>query len=119
MTITDIKQIVAEQHELRTEDLDRKTRKREIVVARQTAHYFAITLLGCRSNGWQTRKGWVTATSKVRSLDEIGAAIGGKDHATVLNSFRVITNLADTDKSFKAGLDMIEAHLTMSYVPQY
>lgn len=66
-----------------------KTRKREIVQARQIAMYF------CKN---MTKS----------SLSTIGAMIGGKDHATVLHAYKTISNLIETDKAFKCQIDEIE-----------
>jgi chromosomal replication initiator protein len=33
-------------------------------------------------------------------LSTIGAAIGGKNHATVLHACKAVTNLMETDKAF-------------------
>jgi chromosomal replication initiator protein len=69
--------------------LSAKTRKREIVQARQIAMFFCKNL---------TKS----------SLSTIGATIGGKDHATVLHAYKTISNLIETDKSFKLQIDEIE-----------
>jgi chromosomal replication initiator protein len=59
------------------ETLEKKTRKREIVKARQTAHFFAH---------------WM----KLGSLSAIGREIGWRDHATVLHSQDVINGYLET-----------------------
>lgn len=64
------------------DDITIKTRKREIVEARQIAHYFAMKL-------------------KCGSLAHVGLNIGMKDHATVLHSSNVVDNLYKTDKIFR------------------
>ena len=66
-----------------------KTRKREIVQARQIAMYFA---KNCTNN----------------SLSKIGREIGQKDHATVLHASRTVKNLMDIDKEFKQNIEDIE-----------
>jgi len=65
-----------------------KTRKREIVQARQIAMYFSKLLTGL-------------------SLAKIGKSIGNKDHATVLHACKTVNNLIDTDKKFKYDIDEI------------
>ena len=67
-----------------------KTRKREIVEARQ----LAMTLVYNRY-----RK------SRFISLHSIGKTIGGKDHATVIHASKQIANLCDTNKDFKEMFD--------------
>ena len=43
-----------------------------------------------------------------KSLSEIGRAVGGRDHATVLHSCSVVNDLMDTDKEFKNHVEEIE-----------
>jgi len=69
-----------------------KSRKREIVQARQVAMYFAKQL------------------TKI-SLKGIGAQLGSKDHATVLHSCRTVSNLLETDRRFKMQVDELESKL--------
>ncbi len=69
-----------------------KTRKREIVQARQIAMYFAKLM---------TKS----------SLSTIGSRIGSKDHATVLHACKTVNNLIDTDKRFKGFIVDIEKKL--------
>ncbi len=64
-------------------------RKREIAQARQIAMYLAK----------QHTKAPLTA---------IGAAIGGRNHATVLHSFKAVSNLLETDKLFRRQVEEIE-----------
>ena len=66
-----------------------KTRKREIVQARQIAMYLGRNL---------------TKTS----LAAIGAQIGGKDHATVLHACNTVSDLIETDRNFKQYVSDIE-----------
>ena len=66
-----------------------KTRKREIVQARQIAMYLGRSL---------------TKTS----LAAIGAQIGGKDHATVLHACNTVSDLIETDRNFKQDVLAIE-----------
>ena len=44
-------------------------------------------------------------------LTQIGSAIGGRNHATVLHSCKTVQNMIDTDKSFRAQLEDIEKTL--------
>jgi chromosomal replication initiator protein len=41
-------------------------------------------------------------------LTAIGAAIGNRNHATVLHSCKTISNLMETDKSFKLQVEELE-----------
>lgn len=87
-----IQKVVCDYFNLSPDLLQSKTRKREIVQARQIAMYFSKTL---------TKS----------SLASIGALIGGKDHATVLHACKTVNNLMDTDKRFKSQLETIEKKL--------
>lgn len=63
--------------------LNKKTRKREVVEARQLAHH--ICKLHLKT-----------------SLATIGDQIGGKDHATVLHSSKTVGNYLDTDRNYRS-----------------
>ncbi|MCK9254866.1 MAG: chromosomal replication initiator protein DnaA [Bacteroidales bacterium] len=94
VSIDYIQKVVCNYFSMPVETLASKTRKREIVQARQIAMYFAKTM---------TKS----------SLAAIGSAIGNKDHATVLHAFKTVNNLIDTDKKFKADVEEIEKRLKM------
>lgn len=88
-TLEYIKKKVYTFYNLSTENAEQTLRNRELVIARQTAHFFSKRL---------TRK----------SLATIGREIGDKDHATVLHSCRTIQNLMDTNKIFKMNIEELE-----------
>ncbi len=92
ISIDYIQKIVCEYFGLPSDVLQTKTRKREIVQARQIAMFFSKSL---------TKS----------SLSTIGSIIGGKDHATVLHACKTVNNLMDTDKRFKSQIDDIERRL--------
>lgn len=92
ITVDYITKVVCDYFNLTADSLHIKTRKREIVQARQIAMYFSKSL---------TKS----------SLAAIGSQIGDKDHATVLHACRTVANLKDTDKNFKVYLDEIENKL--------
>lgn len=94
VSIEYIQKIVCDYFDLPLDMLKSKTRKREVVQARQIAMYFSKKM---------TKS----------SLANIGAHCGGKDHATVLHACRTVTNLADTDKQFKVYLADLEKKLTI------
>ncbi|PVX50964.1 chromosomal replication initiator protein [Balneicella halophila] len=77
-----IKKKVSSFFNLTEENLVAKTRRREIVQARQIAMYFAREI---------TKS----------SLTSIGAQIGNKNHATVLHACQTVENLMETDKKFR------------------
>jgi chromosomal replication initiator protein len=92
ISIDYIQKVVCSFYDIPVDMLQSKTRKREIVQARQIAMYFSKTLTKA-------------------SLATIGSQIGGKDHATVLHACKTVNNLLDTDKQFKGQIDEIEKKL--------
>lgn len=92
VTIDKVQKVVCDYFNITRDDLLSKTRKRQIVQARQIAMYMARTLLNC-------------------SLSTIGAEIGGKDHATVLHACTTVNDLMTTDKTFKQYVTDIEKML--------
>jgi len=92
ISIDYIQKIVCDYFNMPVDILQSKTRKREIVQARQIAMYFSKNL---------TKS----------SLATIGAQIGGKDHATVLHACKSVNNLIDTDKRFRAYIEEIDKKL--------
>lgn len=47
------------------------------------------------------------------SLQQIGSAVGGKDHSTVLNGITKITNLIENDPNMKVTIETIEKKLSI------
>ncbi|MFC2097120.1 chromosomal replication initiator protein DnaA [Bacteroidota bacterium] len=94
ISIDYIQKTVCDYFNMPIDILQSKTRKREIVQARQIAMYFSKNL---------TKS----------SLATIGAQIGGKDHATVLHACKTVNNLIDTDKRFRAYIEEIDKKLKM------
>ncbi len=84
-----ISKVVCDYFDLPLDVMHTKTRKREIVQARQIAMYFSKSMTKF-------------------SLAAIGSQIGDKDHATVLHACRTVNNLMETDKRFKADIQEIE-----------
>ena len=94
ISIDYIQKVVCNYYNIGLELLQSKTRKREIVQARQVAMFFSKTM---------TKS----------SLATIGSQIGGKDHATVLHACKTVNNLIETDKRFRLQVDEIEKKLKM------
>lgn len=90
--IENILEAVCEQYKLDSSAIHTKSRKREVVVARQVAMYLA-------------KKHTDLSTSK------IGKFIGDKDHATVLHACKTIKGQIEVDKELKNEVDRIEAQL--------
>ena len=89
LTIDKVQRVVCDYFNVTREDLLSKTRKRNIVQARQIAMYMSRNLINV-------------------SLSTIGAEIGGKDHATVLHACSTVSDLMSTDKTFKQYVNDIE-----------
>lgn len=94
VSIDYIQKVVCDYFDMPIELLKSKTRKREVVQARQIAMYFAKSM---------TKS----------SLATIGLHSGGKDHATVLHACRTVNNLIDTDKRFKSYIDELHKKITI------
>lgn len=92
VSIDMISQTVCDYFGLDLDILHSKTRKREIVQARQIAMYFSKSMTNS-------------------SLSTIGAKIGKKDHATVLHACKAVNNLLETNKDFKTQVKEIEAQI--------
>ncbi|MBR1517690.1 MAG: chromosomal replication initiator protein DnaA [Bacteroidales bacterium] len=89
ITIDYIQKVVCDYFNLPVDSIQSRTRKREIVQARQLTMYFAKKL---------TKS----------SLAAIGMQCGNKDHATVLHACKTVSNLAETDKTFRYYVEDIE-----------
>jgi chromosomal replication initiator protein len=94
VSIEYIQKVVCDYFDLPIELMKSKTRKREVVQARQIAMYFSKKM---------TKS----------SLANIGMHCGGKDHATVLHACRTVNNLSETDKNFRAYLVDLEKKLSI------
>lgn len=82
ITIESIQKMVCDYYTVPYDRLLQKTRKREIVQARQITMYLA------------------KAFTK-NSLKTIGEHFGGRDHTTVIHSCQTVKDLMDTDTSFR------------------
>ena len=90
VTIDLIVRTVCEYFNITRDTLLSKSRKRQIVQARQIAMYECRNLIpNC-------------------SLSTIGAELGGKDHATVLHACTTVQDLMSTDKAFRQYVTDIE-----------
>ena len=92
VTVDDIINVVCKHFSLDTATIHTKSRKREVVQARQIAMFLAKSYTDF-------------------STAKIGALIGHKDHATVLHACKTIKELREVDKAFRAEIDDIQASL--------
>lgn len=91
-TVEKIRDAVCEYFSVSLEDIFTKSRKREIVQARQIAMYLSKQMTQS-------------------SLSYIGNAIGKRDHATVLYACKTVNDLMEIDKSFRNKVKEIEEKL--------
>ncbi|MBQ2248420.1 MAG: chromosomal replication initiator protein DnaA, partial [Tidjanibacter sp.] len=88
VTIEQIRKVVCQYLNIEESAFDSPKRTREIAQARQIAMYL------CKQH-------------TKAPLSAIGAAIGGKNHATVLHACKAVTNLIETDKNFMQTVEEI------------
>jgi chromosomal replication initiator protein len=91
-TVEKIRDVVCEYFSLSVDAISTKSRKREVVQARQIAMYLSKQL---------TKS----------SLSSIGTVIGQRDHATVLHACKIVNDLMDCDKNFRTSVREIEEKL--------
>ena len=89
LTIDHIQKIIVDYFNLEIDELHSKTRKRNVVQARQLAMYFS-------------------KKYTKNSLSTIGSQIGQRDHATVLYACKTVENLIETDREFKKYVSDLE-----------
>lgn len=94
ISIDNIRKVVCDYFNIDEATFDSPKRTRDIAQARQIAMYL------CKQH---TKS----------PLSAIGAAIGGKNHATVLHACKAVTNLMETDKSFLQIVEEIDRRVTM------
>ena len=89
-----IQKTVSEYFDVVLEDLKAKTRKKEIVIARQTAMYFSKEYTN-------------------HSLKSIGYHFGGRDHSTVIHAVQSVNDMIDTNFKFKSSIEELKKKLKM------
>jgi len=92
ITIKQIQETVCRYFNLDETLINTRSRKREIVMARQITMYFA--------------KKYTDS-----SLAHIGKVVGGKDHATVLYSNNLVNEQMEINKKYRATVEAIESCL--------
>ena len=94
LSIEEIQRIVCEYLDINEDLIRAKTRKREVVRARQIAMYF------CKE---------VTQ----HSLKTIGLHFGGRDHSTVIHAVKTVEDQVDTDAQFRDMVDQISRKIEL------
>ena len=96
ITIDDISKAVCHYLNIAENKIREKTRKKEIVLARQLAMYFSKEL---------TKS----------SLKTIGLHFGGRDHSTVIHACNSIEQMRNNDLSMKELVDSIRNKIELNY----
>ncbi len=92
-----IQKTISEYFKISTDDMKAKTRKKEIVIARQTAMYFAKEYTN-------------------HSLKSIGYHFGGRDHSTVIHAVQSVNDMMETDSRFRSSMDELKKKMKMKAV---
>ena len=92
ITIEDVVAKVCAYYNLDERIIQSKTRKKEVVLTRQSAMYLAKKLTDL-------------------STAKIGKMIGNRDHATVLHSYKTIKDCVEVDKELRETIDKIEKEI--------
>jgi chromosomal replication initiator protein len=92
-----IQKTVSEFYNLNVGQLKDKTRKKEIVIARQIAMYFSKEYTN-------------------HSLKSIGYHFGGRDHSTVIHAVQSINDMMDVNNNFRNSMDDIKKRLKLRAV---
>ena len=92
ITVEGIIENVCDYFGVEVDSIQTKSRKHEIVLARQVSMYLAKKYLDL-------------------STSKIGMYVGKRDHATVLHAFSVVKDQMDVDRNFRADMENIERSL--------
>jgi chromosomal replication initiator protein len=95
LSIDYIQKAVCDFFDVPVDKLKEKTRKRQVVQARQLSMF-------------------LSKNFTKHSLKAIGKHFGGRDHSTVIHSCQAIQNLMDTDTKFKESVDDLQKKIQMS-----
>jgi chromosomal replication initiator protein len=84
-----LQKVVSEHYNVDLEGLKSKSRKRELVIARQAVMYLAKQYTN-------------------HSLKSIGYYCGGRDHSTVIYAIQAVNDMLDTDPQFKSSFEELK-----------
>jgi chromosomal replication initiator protein len=97
ISIEFIQKLVCDYFSIPVDLVKSKTRKREIVQARQISMFYAKDLTKA-------------------SLKTIGMHFGGRDHSTVIHACQTVNDLIETDKKFKSDIEEIGKRIKINLV---
>lgn len=95
ITIEQIQRTVCDFFDIPEDLLRAKTRKQEVVIARQVAMYLAKDLTNA-------------------SLKTIGLHFGGRDHSTVIHAYQAVEDRANTDGQFRQNIEHLKRKLKLN-----
>lgn len=90
-----IQDVVSKYFNISIEEMKDKSRKKEIVIARQVAMYFSKDFTN-------------------NSLKSIGFHFGGRDHSTVIHAVQSVNDMIDTDSIFRKNIKEINRRISVS-----
>lgn len=93
LTTNDIIEVVVQRYGVKSKELVSKSRKQNIVQARQMGIYLCHKYTNC-------------------SLSQIGRCFGGRDHSTVLYSIEQVSRRISSDKDYRHEVEAMESLLT-------
>lgn len=89
LTVEEIQRLVSEFFDIPNDLLRAKTRKQEVVIARQVAMFLAKDLTNC-------------------SLKTIGLNFGGRDHSTVIHACQTVEEQLKIDTKFRSTVEQLK-----------
>ena len=92
-----IQKTVGEYFNISIDDMKAKTRKKEVVIARQVAMHFS--------------KDYTN-----HSLKSIGYHFGGRDHSTVIYALQSVSDMIDTDSKFKYAMEELKKKIKLKAI---
>lgn len=92
-----IQKSVGEYFQISVENLKAKTRKKEIVIARQVSMYLCKEYTN-------------------HSLKSIGYHFGGRDHSTVIHAVQSVSDMMDVDSKFNHSIEELKKKMRMKSV---
>jgi chromosomal replication initiator protein len=95
ITIEFIQKYVADHYDVELDELKDKTRKKEVVIPRQIAMYFAKEFTNF-------------------SLKAIGYHFGGRDHSTVIHAIQSVSDMMDTSAEMRNSILTMQKNLRES-----
>jgi chromosomal replication initiator protein len=97
ISIDFIQKLVCDYFSIPVDQVKSKTRKREVVQARQISMYFAKDLTKA-------------------SLKNIGSHFGNRDHSTVIHACQTVNDLMETDKRFRSDVEELAKRIKISTI---